>query len=103
MNTGTKEENGRYLWKSLHTRAYNHDGKDDSLFIKNFSQSVPQYMTGCKCSEHWNRWIANNKPRHFDKDRYFTWTVFAHNAVNFKLGKKQLSIEEATAYVKSCI
>ena len=94
--TISKEENGRNLWKTLHLRAYNHKGGDDSIFIRDFSNSIPRYMTGCKCSEHWNRWITYNRPR-FEPKLYFAWTVKAHNAVNFKLGKKQLTIEEAEA------
>lgn len=96
IKTKTKEENGRELWKTLHLRAYNHKGGDDSAFIREFTNSIPQYMTGCKCSEHWNKWLIYNRPR-FDTKYYFAWTVKAHNAVNYKLRKKQLTLAEAEA------
>lgn len=84
---------GRILWKELHTRAYNHNGSNDLVFIDMFSRKLKRYMTGCSCIDFWKKWKTDNPPI-FTKDKYFEWTVRLHNAVNKKLGKPivQLSV-----------
>ena len=49
----------------------------------------------CGCDEFWIRWSSVNKPGYASEGDYFAWSVKAHNAVNQKLGKKTLTIEEA--------
>ena len=80
------------LWKQLHIRALgNHI--NDQAFIAEFTRKIPRYTTGCRCKEFWTNWIRGNRPTYGDE--YFEWTVKAHNAVNRKLGKPILTVEEA--------
>ena len=80
------------LWKELHIRALTVK-TIDRPYILNFSQRIPRYTRGCKCREFWNNYIKLFPPKYGDE--YFAWTVHAHNAVNKKLGKPWMSIEEA--------
>jgi hypothetical protein len=81
------------LWKELHERAYDFKGTDDLVFLKGFATKIPRYTTGCKCREFWINYVKRNPPVFGDK--YFEWTVKCHNAVNTKLGKPVMSLEEA--------
>ena len=82
------------LWNILHLRALHHDGSNDSQFILEFGFKIPRYLTGCRCHEFWNAWIRTNPPI-YDIDKYFEWTVKIHNAVNTKLNKPQMSLDDA--------
>lgn len=81
------------LWIELHKRALDYMGTNDALYILNFGRRIPRYTTGCACQEFWNNWIRVNPPNYRD---YFAWTVKAHNAVNAKLNKPVISVDEAT-------
>ena len=98
------------LWNELHTRALEfekklgHNGvdeldkltehikKEERLYLHRFGMKIPRYTKGCKCQEFWNNWYKANPPT-FDK--YFEWTVKTHNAVNKKLHKAEISVDEA--------
>lgn len=93
-NINDKVAAGRSLWKELHLRAYKHDGSDDHLFIAQFSKKIPRYMKGCSCNEFWTKWKKDHPPV-FTRKCYFEWTVRVHNAVNEKLGKPTICLQEA--------
>lgn len=61
---------------------------DDTTYLLNFANRIPQYE--CKCRQIW---IKENPPTFGEK--YFEWTVKTHNAVNKKLGKTELTLEQA--------
>lgn len=86
----------RAMWVELHERALSHTpGKNDSKWITQWSSRLPRFTTGCRCKEHWSKYY-NNHPINFTQlGAYFQWTVDAHNAVNTRLGKKSLTVEEA--------
>ena len=90
----SKQLRGNMLWKELHTRAYNHNGTNDDDFITQFGKKIPRFMTGCSCNEFWIKWIQTNPPK-YGINEYFEWTVKCHNAVNTKLGKAIMSLENA--------
>lgn len=83
------------LWRELHMRALKYEGTNDTHFITVWSGKIPRY-TGfkCRCKEFWEKWRLLNPPT-FTKEKYFNWTVDAHNAVNKKLGKSTLTYDEA--------
>ena len=85
--------------KELHHHAlHDHvDGKNDMLWITKWSAKLPRFTTGCKCKEHWGIWLRSNPPNFGTREKYFTWTVKAHNAVNERLKKPTLTVEEARA------
>jgi len=78
-------------WDQLHRRALHHTGGDDSAFMRDFNEGVPQ--ASCKCKEHWLKILKKHPPK-FGK-RYFAWTVYVHNKVNKKLGKERISVKKA--------
>lgn len=83
------------LWIELHTHAVQYTGTDDSVYLALFRRRIPRYTTGCACQEFWRNWIKFNVPTYGPNNEYFNWTVRAHNAVNVKLGKPEMSFEDA--------
>lgn len=92
------------LWKELHTRAITHfDDTNDSAYLSTFASRIPKYHN-CTCQEFWNGWIKNNPPVYGTNQdgtsKYFEWTVKTHNAVNQKLNKINISLEDALKLYK---
>lgn len=88
------------IWRELHMRCLNHpSGKNDIHWLQTvWIPKIPRYSsygTQCKCKEHWYKWYTQNHPDFSTKDSYFEWSVRSHNAVNLKLHKPILSVEEA--------
>uniref|UniRef100_A0A6C0BQF2 thiol oxidase n=1 Tax=viral metagenome TaxID=1070528 RepID=A0A6C0BQF2_9ZZZZ len=84
------------LWRQLHLRALQHtSGNPDSTWILVWSRKIPRYTKGCRCNEHWQKWYAKNRPDFSTAEKYFAWTVRAHNAVNERLKKRVYSVDEA--------
>lgn len=78
---------GPRMWGELHRRALSVGGAD-STWLQNFGASIP-----CgECRAHWTAAVIENPPQW---DGYFEWTVFMHNAVNVRLGKPIVTVEEA--------
>lgn len=74
---------GRELWRELHS-----DVTFDHLL--EWESKIPSY--GCSCKLFYHEWKASNPPR---KDDFFAWTVELHNAVNAKLGKPIITLQQA--------
>jgi len=83
------------LWKELHARALHHQEDHDIAYLMNFTRSIPRYTSGCHCKEFFTNWHRQNPVEYGPNHAYFKWTVRAHNAVNVKLGKPELSYEDA--------
>ena len=94
-----KIQNGSDLWRELHTRAYYHNGSNDEKFIIEFGKKIAKNLSNCPCNKFWINWIENNPPV-YDINSYFNWTVKAHNAVNLKLCKPEMSLEEAVKCIQ---
>lgn len=84
-------------WKILHERALEYKGKSDIMFLGKFRKTIPNFSEGgCKCKDFWISYMKKNPPTYgLDENSYFAWTVNLHNAVNEKLGKKIISLDEA--------
>ena len=54
---------------------------------------IPQY--GCSCKRFYAEWKAANPPDFTSTEAFFAWGVALHNAVNAKLGKPEITIDEA--------
>ena len=54
---------------------------------------IPQY--GCPCKRFYAEWKAANAPDFSSPEAFFAWGVALHNAVNAKLGKPEITIDEA--------
>ena len=86
---------GPMMWTELHKRALEFSQlnlPNDNAWLCVWIAKLPVFSK-CKCNMFWDKWIVANPPTF---DNYFEWTVRTHNAVNQKLGKKQMTIEEAT-------
>lgn len=76
-------EQGRELWSELHT----------SVTIETLAaweEKIPNFA--CKCKAFYTAWKTDHPPR---KDDFFAWTVELHNAVNIKLEKPTVSLDDA--------
>lgn len=75
---------GARLWAELHTK------RDVTpAFLQQFTKRIP-------CAECQAEWVAltNRIPPAFGPG-WFAWTVEAHNAVNARLNKPKMSLEDA--------
>jgi hypothetical protein len=86
---------GRRLWAELHRWAidFGGDPQEAARWLQEFAGRVPQ--AGCGCRAEWDTDIARYPPPLDHPEELFEWTVVVHNAVNLKLGKFQVSIQEA--------
>jgi hypothetical protein len=76
-------EVGRDLWTELHTSV-------TLETLAEWENRIPSFSCGCR--KFYKEWKAYNQPR---KDNFFAWTVELHNAVNEKLGKPKITLDEA--------
>jgi len=71
-----------------------HDGSirnaDD---LAEWEKTIPQYECGCRA--FYAKYKAELPPDFTSPDAFFAWGVRLHNSVNRKLGKPELTIEEA--------
>jgi len=65
----------------------------DAIGLANWEITIPQYE--CNCRRFYADWKAANPPDFTSPEAFFAWGVALHNAVNAKLGKQQITIEEA--------
>jgi hypothetical protein len=49
----------------------------------------------CDCKDGYQRILAEIPPDHTSPKAFFAWGVRLHNAVNAKLGKPEITIDEA--------
>jgi hypothetical protein len=76
-------EVGNRLWAELHSNV-----TLETLPI--WETRIPNF--GCACRKFYREWKAQHPPPTKD---FFAWTVELHNAVNDKLGKPQITLNEA--------
>jgi hypothetical protein len=88
MISGVKIERKTNPWILLH------DGSIKTLEqLTEWELLIPQY--GCSCKRFYSEWKAANPPDFSSPEAFFAWGVNLHNAVNAKLGKQQITIDEA--------
>jgi len=75
-------------WIALHNGSIR-----DSKGLDEWEISIPQYE--CNCRRFYAEWKAANPPDFTSPKAFFAWGVELHNAVNAKLGKQQITIDEA--------
>ncbi len=86
----TKEQQGREAWAALHS----YDGCDPLWVKKTFERMIPN-AGGCTCKSDYKK-ILEQHPFNFSSpDAFFVSGVRLHNAVNEKLGKSVMSLDEA--------
>jgi hypothetical protein len=78
-------------WLELHRRYLNWTGADDSVWLLDFIRRIAS-CAGGRCRQNFSTWMVQHPPRW---DDMFAWTVEAHNAVNTRLGKRELTVDAA--------
>ena len=89
------EKQGRTAWRWLHAESLVGALTEDRIDSE-FIPMIPRY--GCQCKREFDE-IRNAIP--FDAGNQFEVTFRWHEAVNAKLGKPQISLEEAYAIYSS--
>jgi hypothetical protein len=77
-------------WPALHA----YDGCDP-VWHAEWELTIPDY--GCSCRKDYAEYKAANPPDFSSPTAYWLWGVHLHNWVNRKLGKTELTVEEARA------
>jgi hypothetical protein len=75
-------------WAGLHNGSI-----VDAEGLAAWESTIPQYECGCRA--FYAKHKAANPPDFSSPEAFFAWGVNLHNAVNRKLGKPELTIEEA--------
>lgn len=76
------------LWGQLHRRALGWSTGQDVEWLTTFTARLP-----CgDCRRHWQALIKSTPPRWSD---YFAWSVEVHNAVNVRIGKPAVTLDQA--------
>ena len=71
-----------------------HDGSiKDEKDLASWELTIPRYECGCRAFYAQHK--ADNPPDFSTPEAFFRWGVALHNSVNRKLGKPELTIEEA--------
>ena len=78
-------EQSRELWEELHLKK-----GADAKWLAGWVKRIPKF--GCACREGFERILRKIPPRF---DDWHKWTWEAHNAVNAKLGKPEITFDEA--------
>ena len=83
--------NGPRFWAELHLLGLRHrSGKNMTGWLNDWRDSIP--FNGCPCKEHLDEWVSENPP---DWNRFFEWGIDLHNAVNIRIGKPTMDVENA--------
>lgn len=93
------EKDGPEIWRALHVAALEWNGDRQRLAnaINRTTTAVP-----CgECKKHWIEMIQQKPITAKTAEEFFALTVEWHNEVNARLGKPQLTIEEAKAIYRA--
>jgi hypothetical protein len=82
-----KAKQGQFAWAKLH----GYRGCDPQ-WLDIWQYLIPQR---CDCKDGYQRILAEMPPDYTSPEAFFAWGVRLHNAVNAKLGKPEITIEEA--------
>jgi hypothetical protein len=77
-------------WKVLHE----YSGCDPQWHF-DWEKTIPRY--GCSCRANYDQYKAANPPDFSSPNAYWLWGHNLHNWVNRKLGKPELTVDEALA------
>jgi len=80
----------RFLWQLLHTHKYESE-EDAKVWFEAWKAKI-----SCgSCKSHLEELLRVLPVDYSSKEGFFKWTVEIHNMVNKKLGKVEISVEEA--------
>jgi hypothetical protein len=84
----------RAHWAELH--GYSPEVWDEAAareWFADWQRRIPNIA--CDCRRHWRELVAEMPPDFSSREAFFAWTVEAHNAVNSRIGKPLVTLEEA--------
>ena len=83
---------GARHWAELHLFALRNDKRPRALhnWFLDWYGDLP--FDGCPCKKHADEWISKNPPDYLN---LFDWSIRFHNAVNERIGRPQLTTEDA--------
>ena len=81
-------------WKDLHSGVV-----CDQASLEKWESKIPGY--GCQCRRDYALYKASNPPDFSSPEALWIWGFNLHNWVNRKLGKPELTVEEAKALWRS--
>lgn len=85
---GTTTEPKKNPWTPLH------DGTvKDEATLAEWELLIPQF--GCQCKKFYAEYKASYPPDFSSPESLFAWGVNLHNAVNSKLDRPEISLDEA--------
>ena len=84
-----KKRQGRFAWSLLHKYA-----GCDSQWLELWVYFIPNR---CECKTGYQQIISEMPPDFSAPEAFFSWGVMLHNAVNQKLGKETISLDQAKA------
>ena len=87
------QRDGGRFWAELHLFALRHTGGDASEWFNGWKASLP--FNGCPCKEHFDEYLEQNP---VDWNNFFGWTINLHNAVNERIGKPVMFVDDARNY-----
>lgn len=82
------EDAGRKAWQAIHSYRGN-----CTEWFATWETMLPHF--GCSCVADYQAYKASNTPDFTSPESLWLWGVELHNYVNRKLGKPELTIEEA--------
>lgn len=100
----TRLHNPKYvgpgIWFSIHIMAYNAKTQKEKEFVVKQIRIIQDNFPCQECKNHFWTYLENHPPENTvsskaDSEALFLWTVNFHNAVNFRVGYKQITFEEA--------
>ena len=91
---------GPYLWGAMHYIALGAPvvfDENTKVLYRNFYTSLPQLIPCNSCGTHFQEVLHTIPITDYlsGSSSLFTWTVYAHNAVNKKLNKPDISVTDA--------
>lgn len=90
VNSLSLIDSQRKLWEELHTYKWI-SSQDAQMWLNHFNSRVP-----CgECKMHWFNLITDFPPDFSSQEAFFEWGIAAHNKVNKRLEKPEISLEEA--------
>jgi hypothetical protein len=92
---------GKPMWQSMHYVALKYPQNptnEEKMNYMNYYKSIGDILPCPPCRKHYKKMLEDhpmNDEVMQSNDTLFAWTVFLHNKVNQRLGKKIYTVEEA--------
>jgi hypothetical protein len=98
---------GPGIWYSIHILAANAKTQKEKESVVKQIRIIQENFPCQECKSHFWKYLQNHPPEDTIKggpESLFLWTVNFHNAVNFRLGKPQITYDEAKSiYIEQSV